>query len=177
MLGKIIFGVATICFLTSLGVDTVSVSENHSLNGIETFFYTLRYGTAGVFGANSVSNFVIHFVALAAAAANFVFVFWALLVFSPTRITSLKWFWWFSLLFLLAAAYTGIQALLDSRVGLQYGYGLWMAALMLMLLAPVVSRLERKRRERKTQAIQAVKEVPVMAANAVEKETETEVVV
>ena len=177
MLGKIIFGVATICFLTSLGVDTVSVSENHSLNGIETFFYTLRYGTAGVFGASSISNFVIHFVALMAAAANFVFVFWALLVFSPTRITSLKWFWWFSLLFLLAAAYTGIQALLDSRAGLQYGYGLWMAALLLMLLAPVVSRIERKRKQRKAQAIQTVKAVPVVVPNAVKKETETEVAV
>jgi len=148
MLGKIIFGIATVCFLASLGVDTVSVSNNQSLNGIETFFYTLRYGTAGVFGPSSLSGFVIHFVALVAAGANFVFVFWAMLVFSPTRITSLKWFWWLSLLFMLAAVYTGVQALLDGRVGLQQGYLLWITSLLLMLLAPVVSRYERKRKQR-----------------------------
>ena len=152
MLGKIIFGIATVCFLASLGVDTVSLSDKHSLNGIETFFYTLRYGTAGVFGASSLSNFVINFVALVAAGANFVFVFWAMLVFSPTRITSLKWFWWLSLLFMLAAVYTGVQAMLDSRVGVQRGYLLWIVSLILMLLAPVVSRYERKRKRRMMQA-------------------------
>lgn len=146
MLGKTIFGIATVCFLASLGVDTVAITENRSLNGIETFLYTLRYGTAGIFSPSTMSDFVVHFVALVAAAANFVFVFWAMLVFSPTRITALKWFWWLSLLFMLAAAYTGIQAVLDSRVQLEQGYTLWMTALFLMLLAPVVSRMERKRR-------------------------------
>ena len=152
MLGKIIFGIATVCFLASLGVDTVAVSDSRSLNGLETFFYTLRYGTAGVLGPSDISNFIIHFIALVAAGANFVFVFWAMLVFSPTRITSLKWFWWLSLLFMLAAAYTGVQALLDGRVGLQAGYVLWIGTLVLMLLAPVVSRFERRRKKRKQQA-------------------------
>jgi hypothetical protein len=156
MLGKSIFGIATVCFLASLGVDTIAITDNRSLSGIETFMYTLRYGTAGVFGAYSVSNFVIHFVALVAAAANFVFVFWAMLVFSPTRITQLKWFWWLSLLFLLAAVYTGVQAVLDDRVGLEAGYALWIAALVLMLIAPVVSRMERRRKklQEHTEAVQ-----------------------
>ena len=133
-------------------MDTVAVSDSRSLNGLETFFYTLRYGTAGVLGPSDISNFIIHFIALVAAGANFVFVFWAMLVFSPTRITSLKWFWWLSLLFMLAAAYTGVQALLDGRVGLQAGYVLWIGSLVLMLLAPVVSRFERRRKKRKQQA-------------------------
>lgn len=177
MLGKIIFGIATACFLTSLGVDTVSVSDNHSLNGIETFFYTMRYGTAGVFGASSLSIFVINFVALVAAGANFVFVFWALLVFSPTRITSLKWFWWLSLLFMLAAVYTGVQALLDGRVSLQLGYLLWMVSLVLMLLAPVVSRFERKRRQRLTQATEPAEPLKRSAAEKPKETNETEAMV
>jgi len=52
-----------------------------------------------------------------------------------------------------------------------------MAALILMLLAPVVSRLERKRKQRKTQAIQAVKKAPVMVPGVVKKEAETEAAV
>ncbi len=177
MLGKIIFGVAAACFFASLGVDTVSVSSSHSLNGIETFFYTLRYGTAGVFNATSLSNFVIHFVALVAAGANFVFVFWAMLVFSPTRITSLKWFWWLSLLFMLAAVYTGIQALLDGRVGLQQGYGLWIASLILMLLAPVVSRFERKRKQRSAQSAERAEVTEQATSRPHRKESEAEAVV
>ena len=51
-----------------------------------------------------------------------------------------------------AAAYTGVQALLDGRVGLQAGYVLWIGSLVLMLLAPVVSRFERRRKKRKQQA-------------------------
>lgn len=148
MVGKIIFGVAGALFLASLFVPSVVVGEARSLTGLEAFFYTLRYGTAHLFGASSFSDFVVNFVALVAAAANFVFVFWALLVFAPTRITSLKWFWWISLIFLIAAAYTGIQAVLSDRLALQSGYFFWMAALILMLVAPVVSRLERTRTKR-----------------------------
>ena len=177
MLGKIIFGVATVCFLASLGVDTVSVSDSHSLNGIETFFYTLRYGTAGVLGPTGLSYFVIHFVALVAAGANFVFVFWAMLVFSPTRITSLKWFWWLSLLFMLAAAYTGVQALLDGRVGLQTGYVLWIASLILMLLAPVVSRFERRRKKRQKQTGDSDQPAKRTTPEVVRKKNEPEAVV
>lgn len=156
MLGKLIFGIATVCFLASLFVSTVSLGGDHSLSGIETFVYTLRYGTAGLFGASSVSDFIVHFIALVAAAANFVFVFWAMLVFSPTRITSLKWFWWLSLLFLLAAIYTGFQTALDGRASLQPGYLFWIASLILMLIAPVVSRLERRRKYRYTVASQSI---------------------
>jgi len=159
MLGKSIFGIATLFFLTSLGVDAVSIGDDRSLNGISAFFYTLRYGTAGVVGATSLSSFVVHLVALVAAAANFVFVFWAMLVFSPTRITSLKWFWWLSLLFMLAAAYTGLQVLLDGRVEVQFGYAIWLSSLVLMLVAPVVSRLERQRKKRISKALVAEEQV------------------
>lgn len=159
MVGKIIFAVASVLFLASLFVPTVIVGETRSLTGIETFYYTLRYGTANLFGAHSFSDIVVNFVALVAAAANFVFVFWALLVFAPTRITSLKWFWWISLVFLIAATYTGIQAALSDMLKLQSGYFFWVAALILMLVAPVVSRLERTRTKRaKSVGARAVQE-------------------
>ena len=152
MLGKIIFGIATLCFVTSLFVDAVTIGDQ-SRSGIAAFFSTLRHGTAGVVNPSSLSSFIVHFIALIAAAANFVFVFWAMLVFSPTRITLLKWFWWLSLLFMLAAVYTGIQVMLNEQVGLRYGYGLWLSSLVLMLLAPVVSRFERMRKKRKSNAV------------------------
>jgi uncharacterized membrane protein YhaH (DUF805 family) len=101
-----------------------------------------------LFSPDSVTDFVVNFIALVASAANFVFVFWAMLVLTPTRITSLRWFWWISLLFLLAAIYTGIQAELSEQTSLMRGYFLWVAALILMLVAPVVSRLERTHRRR-----------------------------
>ncbi len=148
MIGKIVFAIASALFLVSLFVPTVVVGEENSLTGLQTFFYTLRYGTANVIGAHSISDFLVNIIALIAAAANFVFVFWALLVFAPTRITSLKWFWWVSLFFLIAAAYTGVQAALSERVSLQYGYFYWTAALTLMLVAPCVSRIERVRFKR-----------------------------
>ncbi len=148
MFGKIIFAVACALFLASLFVPTVLVGDTRSLTGLETFYYTLRYGTAHLFGAQSFSDFVVNFVALVAAAANFVFVFWALLVFAPTRITLLKWFWWVSVLFLIAATYTGIQAKLSDELVLQNGYFYWISALILMLVAPVVTRMERSRSRR-----------------------------
>lgn len=148
MIGRIVFGVAGTLFLVSLFVPAVLLGENTVLTGLQAFFYTLRYGTANIIGANSFADFLVNFIALVAAAANFVFVFWALLVFAPTRITSLKWFWWVSFIFLLAAAYTGIQAVLSDRVTLQYGYFYWSGALTLMLIAPCISRLERVRIKR-----------------------------
>ncbi|OED43640.1 hypothetical protein AB833_03290 [Chromatiales bacterium (ex Bugula neritina AB1)] len=145
MFGKIVFSIAVLLYLCSLFSITVIAGEENMLTGIETFFYTLRYGTAGLFGAHSTTDVVVNFIALVAAAANFVFIFWAMLVFLPTKITALKWFWWTSLLFLIAAIYTGIQALLSDRVALANGYYLWIAALVLMLVAPVVRRYERRR--------------------------------
>ena len=150
MVGRIIFCVAATLFCVSLFVPAVAIGEERSLSGLQTFFYTLRYGTANLFGARSITDIVVNLLALIATGANFVFVFWALLVLTPTRIPSLKWFWWVSLIFLLAAAYTGVQAILSDQVALERGYFLWLAALVLMLVAPVVSRLERKRRERLT---------------------------
>jgi len=44
-----------------------------------------------------------------------------------------------------AAAYTGVLIILDDRTMLKPGYFYWLAALVLMLLAPVLSRLERIR--------------------------------
>ena len=50
-----------------------------------------------------------------------------------------------------------------------------MAALLLMLLAPVVSRIERKRKQRKVQAVEVVqREVSVVTPAAAKKESETE---
>jgi|GEM_PF-6198300 len=48
------------------------------------------------------------------------------------------------MLFIVAAAYTGILVKLNDRAELQSGYFYWIAALVLMFLAPVISRLERK---------------------------------
>ena len=148
MVGKIVFCVASALFLVSLFIPAVIVGEERSLTGLQTFFYTLRYGTANVFGAQSIADFIVNFVALIAAAANFVFVFWAMLVFAPTRITGLKWFWWVSMVFLFAAGYTGLQVILSEKLSLQSGYFFWTAALSLMLVAPVVSRIERTRIKR-----------------------------
>ena len=148
MVGRIIFCIATVLFLCSLFLPAVSVGDERSLTGLQTFFYTLRYGTANLFGADSLADIVINFIALVATGANFVFVFWAMLVLTPTRITSLRWFWWISLIFLLAAIYTGMQAFFSEQVALQGGYMFWLSALILMLVAPVVSRFERTRRRR-----------------------------
>lgn len=148
MFGKIVFSFAILLFLTSLFTATVFIGEEKSLTGIETFFYTIRHATAGLFGAGS--NKIVSFVALLAVAANFVFIFWAMLVFSSTKITSLKWFWWTSMLFLIAASYTGFQAMLRQGVSLASGYYIWLCALVLMLLAPVIARAERKRQLSKT---------------------------
>ena len=148
MVGRIIFCVASALFCVSLFVPAVTIGDEKSLTGLQTFFYTLRYGTANLFGARSITDFVVNFIALIATGANFVFVFWALLVLTPTRIPSLKWFWWVSLIFLLAAAYTGVQAILSDRVSLERGYVFWLSALVLMLVAPVVSRYERTRSRR-----------------------------
>lgn len=162
MIGKIIFCVASALFLASLFMPSVVVGEDRSLTGLQTFFYTLRYGTANVFGAGSFSDFIVNFIALVAAAANFVFVFWALLVFAPTRVTSLKWFWWISLLFLIAAGYTGVQAIFSEKVTLQSGYFFWVSALTLMLLAPCVTRIERVRIKRlRSRNIQKIKKSQV----------------
>ncbi len=145
MIGKIVFGIATLLFCASLVMATVTVGDSKSLPGIYAFFSALRYGTAGLFSAGSVSDFVTYFLALMAAAANFVFMFWAMLVFSPTKVTSLKWFWWVSLVFIVAAAYIGVLITLDDRAALMPGYYCWIGALVLMLIAPVVRRFERKR--------------------------------
>jgi len=150
MFGKLTFFAAIVLFLVSLFTPSVSITDDRSLVGAETFFYTLRYGTAGLFSAKSVADTVINFIALVAAAANFVFVFWAMLVFAPTRIPALRWFWWVSLLFLLAALFTGFQVAIDARTTLDAGYFFWVASLILMLLAPVIRRIER-RRERQAQ--------------------------
>ena len=148
MVGRIIFCVALALFCVSLFVPAVTIGDENSLTGLQTFFYTLRYGTANLFGARSITDFVVNFLALMATGANFVFVFWALLVLTPTRIPSLRWFWWVSLIFLLAAAYTGVQAFLSDSVSLERGYVFWLSALVLMLVAPVVSRYERTRSRR-----------------------------
>lgn len=145
MWGKIVFCIAVALYLYSLFTITAVVGGEKSLIGIETFYYTLRYGTAGLFGASSTADVVVNFIALIAAAANFVFVFWAMLVFLPTRITALKWFWWTSLVFLVAALYTGMQAIFSDRVTLATGYYVWIIALALMLMAPVIVRYEHKR--------------------------------
>jgi len=145
MIGKIVFGIATLLFGASLFTATVTLGDAKSLSGVQTFFSALRYGTAGLFSSASMSDIISYFIALMSAAANFVFIFWAMLVFSPTKVTSLKWFWWISLIFILAAAYMGILITLDDRAVLKPGYFLWLAALVLMFIAPVVSRIERKR--------------------------------
>lgn len=148
MVGRLTFWIASALFFLSLFTPAVIVGEERTLSGLQAFIYTLRYGTANLVSAGSVSDFVINFIALIAAGANFVFVFWALLVLTPTKIPSLRWFWWISLMFLLAALYTGVQAELSEHVTVQNGYLMWMSALILMLVAPVVSRLERKRIQR-----------------------------
>jgi len=145
MIGKLVFGIATLLFGASLFTATVTLGDAKSLSGVQTFFSALRYGTAGLFSAGSFADVISYFIALMSAAANFVFVFWAMLVFSPTKVTSLKWFWWMSLIFIVAAAYMGVLITLDQRTELMTGYFLWLAALVLMFVAPVVSRLERKR--------------------------------
>ena len=145
MIGKIVFGIATLFFGASLFTATVAFGESGSLAGVQAFFSAIKYGTAGLFSAGSVSDFVRCFLALMAAAANFIFVFWAMLVFSPTKVTSLKWFWWVSTLFIVAAGYIGVLITLDDRAMLEPGYFYWVIALVLMLLAPVVSRFERRR--------------------------------
>ena len=145
MIGKIFFALATLLFGASLFTATVTLGDAKSLSGIQTFFSALRYGTAGLFSAGSVTDIISYFIALMSAAANFVFVFWAMLVFSPTKVTSLKWFWWMSLIFIVAAAYMGVLITFDDRAVLMSGYFLWLAALVLMFVAPVVSRIERKR--------------------------------
>lgn len=145
MIGKIVFGIATFLFGASLFTATVTLGDATNLSGIQAFFSALRYGTAGLFSGGSMSDFVSHFVALMSAAANFVFIFWAMLVFSPTKVTSLKWFWWISLIFIVAAAYTGVLITLDDRAVLKPGYFFWLAALLLMFIAPIVCRIERKR--------------------------------
>jgi len=144
MIGKIVFAIATCLFGASMFLTAVAFGESTDLAGIETFISAIRHGTAGLFSANSIADFVTNFVALMAAAANFVFIFWAMLVFSPTKVTSLKWFWWISLLFIVAAAYIGVLITLDDRVALKPGYFCWLAALTLMFVAPIVSRFERK---------------------------------
>ena len=145
MIGKLVFGIATMLFGASLFTATVTLGDAKSLSGVQAFFSALRYGTAGLFSAGSLSDVISYFIALMSAAANFVFIFWAMLVFSPTRVTSLKWFWWVSLIFIVAAAYMGVLITLDDRAVLKAGYFLWLAALVLMFIAPVVSRVERKR--------------------------------
>lgn len=145
MIGKIVFAIAALFFGVSLFTATVAYGETSTIAGVQAFFSAIRYGTAGLFSAASVSDFVSCFLALMAAAANFVFIFWAMLVFSPTKVTSLKWFWWISILFLVAAAYVGVLITLDDRTMLRSGYYYWLLSLTLMLLAPVVARLERKR--------------------------------
>ncbi len=145
MIGKIVFAISLLLFGASLVTATVTIGDGNALSGIQSFFSAIRYGTAGLFSAGSLSDFITYFVTLMAAAANFVFVFWAMLVFSPTKVTSLKWFWWVSLVFIVAAVYTGVLITLDERAMLKPGYFYWLAALMLMLLAPVVRRIERKR--------------------------------
>ena len=50
-----------------------------------------------------------------------------------------------SLIFIVAAAYMGVLITFDDRAVLMSGYFLWLAALVLMFVAPVVSRIERKR--------------------------------
>ncbi len=129
-------------FITSLFTVTVMIGDDKPLTGIETFFFTIRHATAGLFGEGS--NKIVSFIALLAVAANFVFIFWAMLVFAPTRITSLRGFWWVSILFMIAASYTGFQAMMRQGVNLAPGYFIWISALVLMLLAPVISRIERK---------------------------------
>ena len=148
MVGRLIFCIASVLFLCSLFLPAVLVGDERALTGLQTFFYTLRYGTANLFGADSLTDLVVNFIALVATGANFVFVFWAMLVLTPTRITSLRWFWWISLMFLLAAIYTGVQAFFSGQLVLQNGYLYWLSALILMLVAPVVSRFERTRRRR-----------------------------
>ena len=145
MIGKLVFGIATMLFGASLFTATVTLGDAKSLAGVQAFFSALRYGTAGLFSAGSLSDVISYFIALMSAAANFVFIFWAMLVFSPTRVTALKWFWWVSLIFIVAAAYMGVLITLDDRAVLKPGYFLWLAALVLMFIAPVVSRFERKR--------------------------------
>lgn len=150
MVGRMIFCAASVLFFFSLFLPAVLVGDEKFLTGLQTFIYTLRYATANVFGAGSIADFVVNFIALVATGANFVFVFWAMLVLTPTKITSLRWFWWISLLFLLAAIYTGVQTFLTDQITLQSGYFLWLSALVLMLVAPVVSRIERERQRRYT---------------------------
>lgn len=145
MIGKITFGIAVVLFGASLFTVTVTLGEAKSLSGIQSFFSALRYGTAGLFSPASIADFIQHFIALMSAAANFVFVFWAMLVFSPTKVTALRWFWWISLIFIVAAGYTGVLIALDDRAELQSGYFFWLAALLLMFIAPVLARIERKR--------------------------------
>lgn len=145
MIGKIVFAVAIVLFGASLFLTTIMFGEGKTLSGVTAFIAAIRYGTAGLFSPSSLSDFVTCFLALMSAAANFVFVFWAMLVFSPTKVTSLKWFWWLSLVFIVAAAYTGVLVILDDRATLMAGYYCWLAALILMLIAPVVRRFERKR--------------------------------
>lgn len=148
MLSKILFCLASCLFAVSLFEPAVQQIGGRALPGIETFYFTLRYGTAGLFGAGSVADFVTHLVALVSAAANFALVFWAMLTWAPTRITTLRWFWWISTLFIVAAAYTGLQVALSGRATLAAGYYYWFASLVLMLCAPVVARFEHKLRRR-----------------------------
>ncbi len=144
MLSRCVFFLALSLFVASMIQPAVQLVGGRALVGIETFYFTLRFGTAGLFGAGSFADIVNNLLALIGAAANFALVFWAMLTWSPTRITTLRWFWWVSLLFLLAAAYTGMQAKMSDRVTLAPGYFYWMAALVLMFIAPVVTRLEHR---------------------------------
>ncbi len=146
MISRCLFFIALSLFLVSMIQPAVQLVGGRALVGIETFYFTLRYGTAGLFGARTLADVVNNFVALVSAAANFALVFWAMLTWSPTRITTLRWFWWVSLLFLLATVYTGIQAAMSPRVELAAGYFYWLASLVLMLFAPVVTRLEHRLR-------------------------------
>jgi len=145
MIGKLVFGSAVVLFVASLFMAAFAMGGDRTIVGAQAFYTAIRYGTAGVFSSASLSEFVAYFTALMAAAANFVFVFWAMLFFSPTKVTSLKWFWWISLIFIVAALYLGVLVTLDERAALRTGYYCWVAALLLMLTAPVVARVERLR--------------------------------
>ena len=145
-MGKIVFFIAALLFGASLFMTTATIGDgNASISGLQAFYSSIKYGIAGLFNPASAAEFVTFVVALTAAGANFMFVFWALLVFSPTKIPSLRWFWWISIVFIVAAIFVGILVTLDERATLRLGYFLWFASLVLMLLAPVVSRFERKR--------------------------------
>lgn len=148
MVSRIVFFLSLFLFLASLVQPAVQIVGGRALVGIETFYFTLRFGTAGLVGAKSLADVVNNLVGLIGAAANFALIFWAMLTWSPTRITTLRWFWWISMLFLLAAVYTGVQAALSPRVQLAFGYYCWLASLVLMFCAPVVTRVEHRIRRR-----------------------------